>query len=347
MLFIRKLLYLSVVLVTFTEAGSYYQPANYGSESLYTPFGNFLSYSFDTLQLPDSFDTRDFGNRLDRVFEHLKHPRRAINAEGGFNRFINRQIFPVDSEFSNESSSILPNYGLHLLGGGMVYRKDLEWFRAHDVENATAYAISLGMTAELIQEVYEKKTTTDDDEVADFLIFRPLGIWLFHNDAFAEGFMSLFDPAVWPYLQVYDVSDHRIFNAGINYVYRPPATEINNTRLFIFTGLNNLIGLSHQYNNNEWFSWGLGVATQKVDFELSAQVELEPSIGFFYDRNKSLLWSLVLNDTGGNNFRFNLFPDNKNLLGKFGYFVSGHEDDTWSFGLTYRIPLGIGFTQTR
>jgi len=343
----RKWLYLTAILYSHVNAGPYYQPANYGSESLYSPLGTFLSYSFDTLQLPDSFDTHDFDNRYDLVIEHLTHPRAAIDAEGGFNRFVNRQIFPVDSDFSSESWSILPNYGLHLLGGGIVYRKDLEWFRKHDVENATSYAISLAMTAELIQEVFEKKTTTDDDEVADVLIFRPLGIWLFHDDAFAIKFMSLFDPAAWSYLQAFDVSEDRFINTGINYVYRPPATQFYNSRLFIFTGLNNLIGLSHQYNNNEWFSWGMGLATQRVDFSLSAQAELEPSLGFFYDRNKSLLWSLVLNDTGGNNVRFNLFPTNQSLAGKFGYFVSSHEDETWSFGFTYRFPLGIGFTQSR
>ena len=32
------------------------------------------------------------------------------------------------------------------------------------------------MTSELVQEVYEKKQTTDDDEVADVYLFRPAGI---------------------------------------------------------------------------------------------------------------------------------------------------------------------------
>jgi hypothetical protein len=54
---------------------------------------------------------------------------------------------------------------LHLLGGGMVYRKDLEWFRANDYDYATASAVVLAMTAEFIQEVLEKNTTKDDDEV--------------------------------------------------------------------------------------------------------------------------------------------------------------------------------------
>ncbi|MDH3343015.1 MAG: hypothetical protein OEM07_04755 [Gammaproteobacteria bacterium] len=327
------------------QAESYYIPKDYGSDSLYDPFGNFLSYSLDTLQVPASFGTSNFNNNLDEVLSNLSHPKRAINNEGGFNRFINRQIFPVDSEHSNDSWAILPNYGLHLLGGGMVFRKDLEYFRAHNIENASPYAITLAMTAELIQEVFEYKMTLQDDAVADFYLFRPLGIWLFSDDDFANYVMETLDPAIWPYLQAFDFSEDRFINTGISYMYRPPATEFFNSRLFIFTGLNNQIGLSHRIDKTDWLSWGVGLSTQRIDFSLSRQAELDTSFGLFYDRNKSLLWSLVFNDAGGTDYRFNLFPTNKNLPGKFGYFISHDDHQNLSLGILYRIQLGVGFTK--
>lgn len=322
----------------------YYQPRTYGSDSLYSPFSNFLSYTFDTLQLPENFDTSNFGEHTQIVLDHLGDPKQAIDNEGGFNRFVNRQIFPIDSEFSNESYSALPNYFLHLLGGGMVYRKDLEWFRANDYDYAATSAIVLAMTAEFIQEVLEKKSTTDDDEVADFYLFRPLGILLFHNDTVANFVMDYFDPAIWPSLQVYDLSEERINNAGIHYIYRPTFLEFYDTRLFIYTGLNNMLGLSHRLNNEESFSWSIGLSTQRVDLSLDKQAELKTSAGIFYDRNKSLLTSLVINDTGGNRFRFNWYPTNKSIPGKLGYFVSQDRNENWSTGVVYKIQLGIGFT---
>jgi hypothetical protein len=198
------------------------------------------------------------------------------------------------------------------------------------------------MTAELLQEALERETTTADDAVADFWIFRTVGIALFYNEAFAAGFMKYLDPAIWPYLQVYDVSEGELNNTGINYMYRPPKMEFFNSRLFLFTGLNTLLGLSHRTSKSDWLSWSIGAATQRVNFDTSLQAEVEPSFGLFYDRDKSLLWSLVINDTGGTHFRFNLYPVRKTGPGQFGYFIGSHGDTSWSFGLVYKIQLGIG-----
>ena len=328
----------------------YYQPLGYGSESLYSPFSNFLSYSFDTLQLPDNFSNENFRANSDRVFDHLGDPKQAIDDEGGNAAFVNRQIFPVNGEDPDERYAALPNYFLHLIGGGMVYRKDLEWFRAHDYDHATTWAVSLAMTAELVQEILEKNTTTDDDEVADVYLFRPIGILLFHQDAVAEFVMEYFDPAIWPSLQVVDISEGNINNAGLHYVYRPTFLKTEDVGFFAYTGLNNLFGLSHNIGDGESISWGVGASVQRIDFDLDRQAELDTSAGIFYDRNKSLLASLVLNDTGGHQFRFNLYPQHdswgggRSIPGQFGYFLAKHESDRWSAGVVYRVQLGIGFS---
>jgi hypothetical protein len=341
--FLCVLLFVTVTVKLYASS-EYYQPRSYGSDSLYSPFSNFLSYTFDSLQLPDNFGTSNFSENTQTVIDNLGNPKQAIDNEGGFNRFINRQVFPIDSQYTNESYQAAPNYFLHLLGGGMVYRKDLEWFRAHDYEYATSSAVVLAMTAEFLQEVLEKNTTTDDDEVADFYIFRPIGILLFHNDAVAKFVMDNLDPAIWPSLQVYDLSEERVNNAGLHYIYRPTFFEMGNARIFLYTGLNNMIGLSHRLEDGDSFSWAVGKSTQRVDFSLDKQVELRNSAGIFYERNKSLLASLVINDTGGNRFRFNWYPNNKSVPGRFGYFVSKHDTSDWSAGVVYKIQLGIGFT---
>lgn len=319
----------------------YYQQRDYGSDAFYDPASNFLSYSLDTLQVRQSFSTDNFRDNLDAVFDQLRHPRRAIDNEGGFNRFVNRNIFPVDSKNSNDSYAILPNYALHLVGGGMAYRKDLEWFRDNDYEYATTYAITLAMVAEVIQEAFEQQTTPDDDAIADVYIFRPIGIWLFHDDAFANAFMDIFDPAIWPSLQAFDVSNDELINTGINYVYRPPALAWNGTRAFIFSGVNTLLGMSHSIDEEHAFSWGVGYAVRSIDPNRSQQAELDASVGFFYDRNKSLLLSLVINDTGGDHFRFNYFPDNRSWNPNTGLFIRRNIDDSWSAGLLYRFGFGL------
>lgn len=326
-----------------TQAGQsgYYQPRNYGSDALYDPLSNFFSYSFDTLQVHESFSTDNFHENLDAVLDQLQHPRRSIDNEGGFNRFVNRNIFPVDSNHSNDSYAILPNYALHMIGGGMAYRKDLEWFRHHDYEYATALSITLAMVAEVVQEAFEQETTPDDDAIADVYIFRPIGIWLFHDDAFASAFMEMFNPAIWPSLQAFDVSTDEIINTGINYVYRPPSLSLNGTGAFIFSGINTLLGLWHAVDSEHAFSWGVGYAVREIDPDKDQQAELDPSVGFFYDRNNSLLWSLIINDTGGDHLRFNYFPDNRSWNPNLGFFIRRNVDDSWSAGMQYRFGFGI------
>lgn len=326
------------------SAENYYEPKNYGSDSLYNPFSNFLSYTFDVLQLPDNFGTANFLNNSDKVFTNLSNPNQAIENEGGWNRFINRQVFPINSDYPNESYAALPNYALHLLGGGMVYRKDLEWFRKNDYQYAATTAITLAMTAEFIQEVLEKNTTADDDEIADIFIFRPLGIALFHNDKVASFIMKHLDPAIWGSLQGISINQPKIINPGIHYIYRPPITQYKNARLFLYTGLNNMIGFSHKLNPQDSFSWATGLATQRIDASLAQQAELKHSAGIFYDRNKSLLASLIFNDTGGNRFRLNLYPTNDSNLGKFGYFITQNIQNQLSAGIVYKIQFGIGFS---
>ncbi|HEB81447.1 MAG TPA: hypothetical protein ENJ11_01150 [Gammaproteobacteria bacterium] len=325
-------------------ADDYYQPREYGSDSLYSPLGNFLSYSFDTLQLPDNFDITNFSEQAGQVFDHLTDPDQAIANEGGYRRFVNRQIAPVYPEYYNEAYAALPNYFLHLLGGGMVYRKDLEWFRQHDYRYPATSAVALAMTAELLQEILEKKTTTDDDEVADVYIFRPIGMLLFHNERFARAFMKHMDPAIWPSLQAIDITTGKLTNTGIHYIYRPPLTRFGRSRLFVYTGMNNMFGLSHALGSGNSLSWGIGKSVQRVDLSLKRLAILDTSFGLFYDRNKSLLASLVIHDTGGQRFRFNWYPQGSSLPGQLGYFLAQNEEREYSAGVIYRIQLGIGFS---
>lgn len=335
------LLALISVSTSHARYAGYYEPRRDGSEALYHPLSQFLSYSFDTLQVEDSFSTDNFNDNLDAVLYQLRHPRKSIDSEGGLRRFFNRNVLPIDRDHANDSYALLPNYALHLMGGGMVYRKDLEWLRAHEQPYATASAITLAMVAEIIQEALEQETTPDDDAIADVYLFRPIGIWLFHNDRFARAFARLTDPAIWPSLQAYDLSNRRIVNAGINYVYRPPAVSWQSTRLFVYSGLNTLFGASHALDSDHALSWGAGYSVREVKPKQRRQATLDPSVGFFYDRNKSLLWSLVFNDAGGAPVRFNYFPDSRRWNGETGFFVSKHADDSWSAGLQYKVGFGI------
>lgn len=320
----------------------FYKKQQFGSEAFYNPLNLSVSYFLDTVQLSQNFDTDDFSNRWHTVKDDLSHPYKAIKEEGGFKRFINRQIFPVDNNYSNESFALIPNYFLHLLGGGMVYRKDLEYFREHAYRYPKLLSATLAMTAELIQEVVEKKSTTADDEVADILLFRPIGILLFSNDTIADFVDTHLSPAIWPHLNIYDIKNKKAHNTGINYVIRPRILDFGKIRFFSFIGLNNLLGLSHRIKNDSYFSWAAGLATKKIDLDLDMAAELRPSCGFFYDKNNSLLWSLIINGTENLKLRVNIYPLQNSPFKRMGFFSGLSDDNNFSAGIIFNFPIGIG-----
>jgi hypothetical protein len=326
----------------FAHANLYYRPDAIGSDAFYTPLNGFSHYIFDSLQLPKNFDHHDLDRRLDAVLDFLSHPRRAIDGEGGSRRFINKEIFPVDSEYSSDWPAMLPNYFLHLLGGGMVYRRDLEYFRAHDYAYPDLAAAGLAMTAELIQEAIERKSATDSDAVADFYIFRPLGIWLFASDERAAYIKEKLDPVIWPHLLYYDPGSERFSNVGLNYALRLQPISDSGARPFIYLGMNTLLGLSHDRSVDDHLSWGLGYAVESVDSSgETLEYEVRPSCGLFYDRGDSLLWSVIINGTENLKLRANIYPMRPAAI-QLGFAFGVTDDDEPFLGVTLNTPFGIG-----
>lgn len=319
----------------------YYRSNPVGSDSRYSPASAFFDYTLDTLQLPENFDTDNFTDNLDQVWEQLTHPRRSIENEGGGHRFINRELFPIDSEFRRDSFAALPNYALHLLGGGMVYRRDMEWFAARGYRYPRLAATTLAMVSEVLQEALEVQNTTDADPVADVYLFRPLGILLFSHDPVARFVQNHLDPAIWPMISAWDMTADQFTNTGISYAYKPPALKFGDAQLFIYTGLNNLIGLSHSLRSGKSLSWGVGAAVQEIVRQRNIQADLRPSIGLFLDQNKSLLASMVYNDVGKTRFRINLYPGSLPITENLGLFLSFDDELDLSAGLVYRMPIGL------
>ena len=316
----------------------FYHRLPYGSESQFNPISSFINYAYDPLQVPESFDDEDLDQRFQEVFRNLTHPRRAIDRAGGFGQFVNRQIFPI---YLNRADWV-PNYTLHLIGGGMVYRKNVEWFEANGYAYPKLYAAALVTAAELLQEAVEKKTTTADDEVADVYLFRPLGMLLFSLDPVARFAAHTLRLAEWPYQPMVNPTSGKLMNVGENFIVRPVLFGPDAPAPFVYFGFTTLFGMSHRTATGDSVSWGIGAAVARAE-----PLQLRVSGGVFWDRNDSLLASLVVNGTEDLAVRLNVHPGV--LPGREwwspGVFVGIGRHGEVSVGLTVRLfPLGIGRT---
>jgi len=322
----------------------FYEPKEYGSEALFNPMTSFLSYTLDSVQVKRSFGTDNYRDNLRIVRDNLRNPRDRIDEEGGTRTFINAEIFPVDPDNISDSSPMLPNYGLHLFGGGMIYRKNAEWFQEHDVPWPYFTSGVLSMMTEVLAEAIEKPVTSSTDEIADFYLFRPLGIWLYSSDKRARWIKEELDPVEWPHLMMYDVAENELLNVGMSYVVRPNWLATQNTRLFAYLGISNLFGLSHRMPSGDELSWGLGVSTVSINPD-----KFRASAGVFYDRNNSLLASLIVRGTEGLALRANVYPgvllsETRKLPFPLGLFVGVTDGGEPALGLQFGLPIGLGAT---
>ena len=333
--------------LTATQPYLFYKGQDYGSESQFNPLTSFLNWSYDTLQVPDSFNDFDMSKHWETVRFDLQHPNNAIQRQGGWNAFVNRQIFP----YRGGRADWVPNYSLHLLGGGMVYRKNAEWLEAHGVPLPRFTAALLGTAAELLQETVEKTSTKPDDEIADVYLFRPLGMLLFSWDRFARFAADDLHLVEWNGQPMYEPdysrpsgAKGRITNVSQNFVVRPVIAGPDAARAFVYFGLTTLVGLSHPVTSSDSFSWGFGAAIQKAQDPTITHL----SGGLFYDRNDSLLASLIINGTDDLKVRLNVYPG---IVGSGswwspGLYVGLGSKGRLSAGITVRVlPVGLGRTQ--
>ncbi len=326
------------------KAVIFYAPKEYGSEALFNPLTSFSSYTVDSLQVKRSFSSDNYRDKLRIVRDNLRSPGNRIDEEGGTRRFINTEIFPVDLDNISDSSALLPNYGLHLFGGGMLYRKNAEWFQQHDVPWPYFTSGVLSMVTEFLAEGFEKPATDSTDEIADIYLFRPLGIWLYSSDKRARWIKEELDPVEWPHLTMYDAAENELLNVGMNYVVRPRWLATEDRRLFAYLGITNLFGLSHRMASGDELSWGLGVSTESINPN-----KVRASAGAFYDRNNSLLASLIVRGTEGLAVRANVYPgalfdERYELPFPLGLFIGVTDDGDPAFGLQFGLPVGLGAT---
>jgi hypothetical protein len=337
---------LALTLGAQTPKPIFYRDLDYGSESQLSPLASMLTWTFDTLQVPESFDEHDYWSRWKLVKEDLLHPGRAAKSRGGLGAFINRQILP----YKMTEPDWIPNYSLHLLGGGMVFRKKAEWFEAHDVPLPYLASAVLTVVEELAQETVEKASTKPDDEVADVLFFLPLSMALYSNDRFAHFAADTLHLSEWPYQAVYDPNARRpwgtrgkLTNVGQNFVVKPEIFGWKEHRPFVFFGLTSLFGVSHKLSATDSLSWGLGAAITHAQDPTRTRF----SGGLFWDRNDSLLASVIVNGTDDLALRLNVYPGitGPRAWWSPGFYVGYGTHRDLNVGITLRfLPLGLGKT---
>lgn len=330
----------------------YYNAYPYGSQASFNPFFVLVNGAYDMVQtqhVTNRVATIEYAEGFRNVNRNLAHPLRSIGRYG-WREFAGNELLPSNPEV--ESSQWVPNYTLHMVGGGLTYRSLMDWYAYHGSSHPAVMAAINCFAYHYVNEAVENGSNTgvNVDAIADFMVFNPLGILMFSNDRIARFFSHELHAANWSSLPVLNLGTGQLDNMALSFSFKYFPVKDRPVGLFYFTGMNTALGLTWKYDREYSLSAGGGVGTvgiyqvDQANGERKLTAALGKTAGFFWDRNNSLLASLILSEQRLYRARLNVYPlpVMEKLMVKPGFFLGFGQGREVYLGLSLNFaPMGL------
>jgi len=346
---------LIILILIFISQHSYSQKKNYfytnkeyGSEALFNPITLLINGAYDVTQLQsvtNKIHDPDFLRKARVVFKNLGNPFESIR-QYGVSKFLQGEFLPLKWEKGN--MQWIPNYQNHLIGGGMLYAAMKEWYSVHNFPEPWLFSSVTLMTQHLLNEIYESGAYDgwSVDEVSDIYIFDLGGIILFSFDSVNEFFSETLNLSDWSLQATITAPNGRV-NAGQYFSLKWKLPFSEDYSLFYCYGMAGVVGISKKVDSENSLSAGLGFRTKHlVDVGPNRQRTIETGwkLGIYYDRNNSLLASIVLSGIKEYFCMIDIYPG----IIKFGDFSPGvwtviGRNGNVMFGLSTRYIISVGY----
>lgn len=323
----------------------------YGSDASFHPGREVLNGAFGIMQISSEWRTLD-EIRFDRGWRHV---RRSLADPGGtiddygWNAFLRNEVFPASLRW--RGLQYVPNYTLHLVGGGARHRAFVEWYDRHGFGHAGLWAAATTLVHAAGVEVVEHHASAGPsvDPVADMLLFDPGGALLFSSDRVCRFFAQSLHLSLWSAQPMLDPAAKTLENAGENWSLRWFPRPDDRAGLFAYLGMSDLVGVSVRRRDGLAWSAGGGVLVDELAEEptgvagSSTFARMQWNAGLFVDREGSLLASLFVSEGWTQRLRLNLYPGVLRV-GAFspGVYLGLREPGTVILGVSVSaLPLGI------
>ena len=330
----------------------FYNPKNnFGSELWFNPLTVVINGSYDILR-NGGFSNKDVFNLpykagFDNVLRNISHPIKNIELFG-WREFLRHECLNIS--LNTYKSQFVPNFSHHIIGNGMQYVKLAEWYDYHNVKYPYLCSFLTTTLYQFMNEVIEngEYVGTNVDPISDMLIFNPLGFIVFSFDFVKRFFSKTLQMNDWSLQYFINPENRFIENAGQQFVvkYKIPFTK--NYSAFLYWGIYGIGGISYRYNKIHNFSIGVGTVVnmlheKRLKWSRVLTPALDGAFGFFYDKNNSLMSSVIITYPRLFNVRIDIFPGF--IRKKWfipGVFIGFGEWDHFAIGLTTAyIPVGV------
>lgn len=327
----------------------FFKAQRYGVQDLYNPLYVVVNGGFDVWQLhgtdrnPFEYDwklnVKNFG-------KNIIHPVKAIDATGA-KRFFTQEIFPLN--WTPEGAQWVPNYFLHLVGGGMEYRMLAEYYRYHKVPAPKVFSAFTLFTMHFMNEVMENdgKVGWNTDPVADWYFFDIAGIFLFNSIPVSRFFSEKMHMADWSLMPTVSFRDFTLQNAGQYFIYKWEFTRKKNWAVFNRWGMGTQFGITRKFKNENAFTAAGGVRSYELELVNTDGFIFTSTMTwaafFAWDKNNTPLATLEVNGSDDYTALLNVYPGVIKIR-KFspGIWAVAGRDGTGAFGICARYSLGMG-----
>jgi hypothetical protein len=327
-----------------------------GSEASFNPGSTLLNMGFDITR-SNTYDHQilgmDLATGFNNTLRNLAHPVDAIERTGGVREFIAHELLPIKGMTARYSQWV-PNYFLHLLGEGMLYRKMAEWYEREGYATPRIWAMSTMLASALMNETVENGSFVggNTDPIADLYFFNPMGWLLFSDDNVASFFSSTIEIGYWPGQPALALSDLGIYNAGESYFFRYDPGPNGGSRLFAYIGTEGMGGLTLGSDTKTAFTVAAGYRTTELIpvEENGARIMVASArhsnlvMGVFWEKNSSLLASAKVDLGFDPAVRVNIYPG-VIPTGRvpFGMFTWASRSGGLVTGISIgHLPIGVG-----
>jgi hypothetical protein len=325
----------------------FYNGKSVGSESQFNPLSLVINEGFDMLRTADAnrrvFDL-NYRLAAHGAWMSMTRPDRVIDVYG-FDTWVRRQLLPLTGK-AKGGGQWVPNYELHLFGGGMTGVRITEWYQQHGVAHPELAAAGTAAVWHVMNEMIEHQGGMPTaDAMTDLLVFDPAAFLIWRSDWVQRAFSSRVEMTNWPGQPVIAVPTETLQNAHQTVLVRGKTWR--NYRPMTTLGASFLLGLSRRKGPTDWVTFGAGwdpTENPIVDPVTGEKtVTLNPNFALFYDRDASLLAAAYVRVHRTELVTMNVYPGVIHF-GRWspGLFAHVLDDGRVRFGIVPRFGLGLG-----
>ena len=335
------LLFFSISLSTYAQTSELPNIHNPERDSKWLPLTYLINGTFDVIQNPYWFSQDNYGRKVGEFWSRIKDPHHNIKRDGGYRKFFEDEFF---------SSRVLPNIGLHAIGGAYDTLWLRQYFEYYNVPAAGFFSFLFTYGAHIGNEALETShhEISSHDHIADIYFFDVAAFAMSYSPTIMNFLVKDLDMKAWHFQPIYDVTGEDFFNAGLNYIFRPKALSFGDGKFrpLYYLGMQTMLGLSYDYNRENTLTASAGMSLtdplkQKGRFVTAVfheyQGELEASA--FFNGSEDFRYRVNLYDT----FFYRFMSQEQTKTYQVGLMFGENKSHNYALGLNINLPIGVGF----